>query len=1117
MSQDQTTGEPEGVADKQVSVSVSDTAPTTPFVAGIGASAGGLDALERLFDRLPVDTGMAFVVVQHLSPDFKSLMNELLSRHTKMPIHRVEDGMLVEPNAVYLIPPKKNMELAGGRLRLMEQESSVALHLPIDIFFRSLAEDAGDRAVAVVLSGTGSDGSRGIRHVHEKGGLVVVQDLESAAFDGMPKNAMATGVIDIVAPPGEIAESILRYINHPMAQPRPADQNENDLENEGAMSTLFRLFRREFGIDFTFYRPNTIERRLERRIRLTQAKDLPSYLQSLMNDRDELDRLYRDLLVEVTHFFRDPQAFQRLADHIIPDLIRNAENEGQIRIWVPACATGEEAYSLAMLCHSAREELKSEVDIKVFATDVHRDSLETAGDGVYTFSSVGQMPEKHRNRYFIRSGELYHVSKELRQLVIFAPHDITKDPPFTRIDLVSCRNVLIYLESPVQRKVLSLFHFGLRPGGILFLGPSESVGDLSKEFDTVDAHWRIFRKLRDVRLIQGNNIGMSAPLSNQRIMPRPATYVASAGRVDRGWLIPETFHDLLAKYVPPSLLVNDDFELIHCFGESRRLLSQPEGRATLDVTRMVEGDLRMAISSALHRAKQTRETIQYRGVRVTLNGDDKFLRVVVEPYDKGNERMFLICLEELKPAAIPEPTDENRVDSFHTDDGSRERIDILERELSYTRESLQATVEELETSNEELQATNEELVASNEELQSTNEELHGVNEELYTVNAEHQRKINELTQLTDDMANLLSSTEIGTIFLDRELRIRNFTPAIAEAFHLLDQDIGRPIEHIASNLDHPDLMEDIRRVLRTELPLEQEVRSRNGKAFLERVQPYRTGTGSVMGVVLTFVNITAIQSAYDALRHVAQSLELSDRDLQEFAYAVSHDLQAPLRHIRRFCHQIGHQIPGNSEVQHYLGEVDKAIDREESMIKGLLSYSRVYSRGAPFAEFDCEIAVDTALANLQPEILASHAEIKRGELPRMLGDEAQITRVFQEIIENALKYCDQTHPVIEISVSEHGNSWRFAVSDNGIGIGQQHRDLVFIMFRRLGFKAEVPGDGVGLALCKRIVQRHRGVISVSMNEQGGSVFSFDIPKEQAAHPSNLGDPLTARITSERNN
>lgn len=829
------------------------------YIVGVGASAGGLEALERLFENMPQESGMAFVVIQHLSPDFKSLMDELLARRTSIRIHRVEDGMEVEPNAIYLIPPKKNMILVGGRLRLTDQNVG-GLNLPIDIFFRSLAKDAKEKTIAIVLSGTGSDGSRGIQDIHEAGGLVVVQSIQSAGFDGMPRSALATGLADVVCPPDSIPSRILEYVQSPSSFVGHGDL-DGDVPDSGELSTIFKLFRNQYGIDFSMYKPTTIVRRIERRVKLARCSSLNEYSKLVETDSRELDILYRDLLVEVTQFFRDQEAFQILRNVVIPELVTRAMETGEMRIWIAGCASGEEAYSLAMLASECIERQNASIDLKLFASDVHQTSMETASSGVYSSNSISRMPIEYRDKYFTRIGDLYHISSDLRQKVIFAPHDITKDPPFTRIDLISCRNVLIYFNPDIQKRVLSLFHFGLKVGGALFLGPSESIGDLEKEFEPIDRQWRIYRKLRNVRLADTGPISPQPPLSRV-VFSRPS-YLATQTRGDnKNFLVPEVYDHLLAKYVPPSLLINQHLELVHSFGDTRRLLVQPEGKATLDILRMVEGDLRMAMNAALHKASVKGEPVVFEGVRAQTSSGEKTFRLVAEPYLKANEKMFLVSLEEM--AQTPDQVESEAV-TFDSVDQSAQRIVGLEKELDYTKETLQATVEELETSNEELQSANEELVASNEELQSTNEELHGVNEELFTVNSEHQKKIVELTELTEDMDHLLKSTRIGTVFLDTELCIRKFTAEAKDAFHILEQDIGRPIGHIAHNLRGVDIVEEARRVLSSMQPVERSIESRADKSYLMRLLPYQ-GSRGTDGVVLTLIDTSAILNIHRKLR-----------------------------------------------------------------------------------------------------------------------------------------------------------------------------------------------------------------------------------------------------------
>lgn len=1058
------------------------------YVVGVGASAGGLDAIERLFDNTPPDSGMAYVLVQHLSPDFKSLMDELLSRHTKMPIHRVEDGIKVEPDHIYLIPPKKNMVLSQQRLLLTDQDGQGQVNLPIDIFFRSLAQDIGPRGVAIILSGTGSDGSRGIQEVHDAGGLVLAQDLESAGFDGMPRSAASTDVVDVVCPPELMPKKIAEYLRDPADFTRGQISMPDSLNQEGERFEIFRMFRHQFGIDFSLYKSATIDRRIERRMQLTRTPDIATYVRRLEKDTEEIEALYRDLLVEVTQFFRDPEAFQVIEREVVPELVKNAPLGGEIRAWVPGCATGEEAYSYAMLLHKEIADSKKDVTAKVFATDVHPRSLEYASAGVYPAAAINNVPDELRLRYFTANGELYHVTRELRQMVIFAPNDITRDPPFTKIDLISCRNVLIYLEARVQKKVISLFHFGLKTGGVLVLGPSETLGDLASEFDTIERHWRIYRKERDVRLPMASRLPMTSALS--KVVQTRTPFVAKSPTGDSSQTLVMAYGELLSKYVPPSLLVNEYFELIHSFGDARSLLVQPEGRPTLDVLKMVQGDLRMALSAALHKANQQRTRVVYKGVRLRDREEEQQYKVVVEPYVKGTTRMFLICLEPIELPPAPVASEEN----FNASEQSSERIVVLEQELTYTRESLQSTVEELETSNEELQSTNEELIASNEELQSTNEELHSVNEELYTVNSEHKQKIEELTQLTSDMDNLLKSTEIGTVFLDRELCIRMFTPAISSAFNVLDQDVGRPIDHIAYKLDHDDLLGDIKSVMAGGESIEREVHDDHGGTFLQRVRPYRAAQGRIDGIAMTFTDISAVKEVEKAREHNAE-LARSNRDLQDFAYAVSHDLQAPLRHIGDGCRELIAGLSGefDEETRSRIKQIAQSSSALTRMIQGILAYSRITTRGKEMHAVDVNEPMHSVLDDISESLADVGADVAVGDLPTLRADSEQLERLFQELLDNAIKYRGEGPLKISIGAERKNGDWLFRVADNGIGIEPRHFDRVFTVFQRLGFKPEVAGDGLGLALGKRIVERHGGRIWVEPHEGGGSIICFTLP------------------------
>lgn len=823
------------------------------YVVGIGASAGGLEALERFFSQMPTSTGMAFVVVQHLSPDFRSLMDELLARRTKLPIALVEDGMAIEPDHVYLIPPKKEMIISDGRLLLSERDPQQELTLPIDVFFRSLAQDCGARSIAIVLSGGGSDGSRGIRDVHEVGGLVLVQDNGSAQFDGMPRTARDAGVATAVLAPEAMPAFLLDYVARDPAAQTPAAVPPAPY----GMAAVYHMLQSEYGLDFKDYKPSTVTRRIERRLQMSRAEDIDTYVARLRNERGELDILYRDLLIGVTRFFRDEEAFELLEQRVLPELVAGPVDK-PLRVWVAGCATGEEAYSIAILLHELGAGQPGGRPVKVFATDVHRGSLDAAARGLYDEGAVANVSSERLSRYFRRHGSGYQVVPDIRQMLVFAPHNVIKDPPFTRVDLISCRNMLIYLQPAAQQKVLSLFHFALNRGGLMLLGPSESPGLLLRDFETVEGHWRLYRKHSEVR------IPVEARLQPGRAVHPALATARSTTRPSLAQLL-ETYDALLEQHMPPSLLVNDRGELIHAFAGASKFLRRKDGRQGLDVLDMVDPELAMALVGGLKRAARDPEGVVFTGVRVSDGEREAVYRVSIRPATSASTSTphLLVAFEPLDRPAPPIATTSPEIDLGQV---PHAQVVALEAELNYTRENLQAAIEELETSNEELQAANEELLASNEELQSTNEELQSVNEELYTVNAEYQRKIEELTELTNDMDNLLAATDVGTIFLDHLLRVRKFTPQIAETFDLLPQDIGRPIESFSHGMEHPELMADLRAVLDSGQRVERELRDGRGRTLFLRILPYQA-QGSVAGVVLTLIDTSGLKAAEDALFH----------------------------------------------------------------------------------------------------------------------------------------------------------------------------------------------------------------------------------------------------------
>lgn len=868
ISDDRSTSPAEGgAANLELDPALTAPALSPVCVVGIGASAGGLDALERFFDNLPERTGMAFVVVQHLSPDFRSMMDELLGRHTALPVRLVEDGERVEADRVYLIPPGKEMIVSGGRLLLSERDKGQELSLPIDVFFRSLAQDCGPRSVAIVLSGGGSDGSRGVRAISQAGGLVIVQDGATAQFDGMPRTARDAGVAKWVLAPQDMPRVLLEHAKEVRWWTPSSALRPRDAAQPKGLEAIYAILEAEFGIDFTHYKPSTVTRRIERRLALARADDIDRYVARLRLERDELDTLYRDLLIGVTRFFRNEEAFELLEHQVLPDLLRRSPRDVPLRAWVAGCATGEEAYSLAITIQEALTRF-GEREVKIFATDVHRGSLERAARGVYDEEALANVSPDRVQRHFQRIGGGYQVVPDLRQMIVFAPHNVIKDAPFTRVDLITCRNLLIYLQPPAQQKALSLFHFALNRGGVLFLGPSESPGHLAHDYDTVDKHWRLYRKFSDVRVPV--DVRLSQP--SRTAESRTAQNNGPFARYSMAQLL-ATYDALLDQYMPASLLLDDRGEVVHAFAGASGILKPRDGRQGLEVLDLVDPELKLVLSGGIKRALGGSGTVAFNGVQVDAGGRRVPHRVtvrrVVDRLGSGTHVLVTLEPSDGQPARAPSQETE-----FDLDQVSREQLSVLEVELSSTKENLQAAIEELEASNEELQASNEELLASNEELQSTNEELQSVNEELYTVNAEHQRKIAELIELTNDMDNLLSSTDVGTVFLDGQLRIRKFTPQMSQTFNLVAHDVGRPIETFAYTLQHPQLVDELRSCLKTGERVEREVRDLRGRTFFLRILPYRA-KGAVDGVVLTLIDVSGLRAAEDALfreRHLLDGL-----------------------------------------------------------------------------------------------------------------------------------------------------------------------------------------------------------------------------------------------------
>ncbi len=716
------------------------------YVVGIGASAGGLEAIESFFSKVPSDSGLAFVIIQHLSPDYKSLMPEILLKRTSLPVHTAEDGMEVKPDNVYLIPRKMNMKIFHSRLHLTEKNNLQVLNLPIDIFFHSLAEDFEDKAIGVILSGTGSDGSRGIRVIRENGGIIIVQDPDSSKFDGMPKSAITTGTVDFILPPQEIPEKIMRYVKHPYIKDK--DKNHELAKvPEDYLSKIILFIKETFGLDFTYYKDTTISRRIERRLSINQVENLKDYLDYLYSSKKEQKTLYNELLIGVTKFFRDSEAFLIVENEIIPSIFENKLPKDEVRVWVSACSTGEEAYSVAILFKEYMLQHSLENKIKIFATDVDKTAIEYASIGVYNASISADVSPERLSRFFIQAGDSFRINDEIREMIVFARHNVIKDPPFNKIDFLLCRNLLIYFQTALQQKVLSLFNFALNKTGYLFLGNSESIGDMEHFYETINIKWKIFKSKRSSKL-PADILDEKFPggLINPKFQMRKPVYALKSPVAD---LVNIFTEKIIEDIAPETVIVNENYEIINSFGDLNKFLIFPKTRRINEgfeyiITKMVPSNLKLTFSIAINKAIKSGNEVIHHQVKFQKSESDfiiadlKFIPLLKQEL---YEKYVLIYFYERDFSQIPG----TEIKSFEdVDQQAQQRIFDLENELKHTKENLQASIEELETTNEELQSTNEELVSANEELQSTNEELQSVNEELYTVNTEFQAKNHDL-------------------------------------------------------------------------------------------------------------------------------------------------------------------------------------------------------------------------------------------------------------------------------------------------------------------------------------------------------------------------------------
>lgn len=1053
---------------------------------------------------MPAGNGMAFILVQHLDPAHESMMVDLLAGHTPMTVRQATEGMPVESDHVYVIPPGTYLSVANGTLHLSQPQARHGARLPFDFLLHSMAEEFGARAVCVVLSGTGTDGSLGLKAVKEKGGLVIVQDPDEAGYDGMPRNAMETGSVDLVLPVAKMPDAMMK---HTRGARRPAGAQNQPASREGVQGRLpeiIEFLRTNTTHDFTLYKHGTLERRIERRMGLAgiQSGDMDRYLKLLRSDKGEIELLAKDLLINVTNFFRDPAVFDLLARKTIPDLIRNHSTDRPLRIWIAGCSTGEEAYSLAMLFREQMAAAAKDAALQIFASDVDPEAVESAREGLYPATIEADVSPARLARFFRKEKHGYRVSPELRAAVVFTVQDVLADPPFSRLDMISCRNLLIYLRPEAQTKALSVFHFALCPGGLLLLGSAETVGNADGRFEVCAKTARLYRRTGRAR---------PADLDISKKDAGGSVRAFAAAGQGKAALRQTAFADLCQRlvmdaYAPAAVLIDRKHECLYSLGPTDRYLRVPPGQPTHDLLAMVNEGMRNKLHSAIQRAGQEKTRIVVGGGRTTYDGKKSSFEVTVQPVLGEGEELFLVCfVDEPKPER-----EQERSGPIAPEDASR--IAELEHELETTRRELKGAIRNLEISDEEQKTVNEEALSVNEEFQSTNEELltskeelQSLNEELTALNTQLQETLEQQRETSDDLQNILYSTNVATLFLDTQLAIRFFTPATKLLFSIIPGDIGRPLADLHSLSADSSLPADARAVLHNLVPIEREVEALGGVWFSRRILPYRTHDGAVEGVVITFTDMTERKRTAKALEDAKQQADLANIAKSRFLAAASHDLRQPLQTLTLLQGLLAKMVEGEG-AQKLVVRLDQTLGAISGMLNTLLDLNQIEA-GTVRTEM-ADFPICDLLERLKDEF-AFHAQSQGLDLRvvrcglSIHSDPHLLEQMIRNLISNALKYTE--HGKVLLGCRRRNGTLSIEVCDTGVGIPENELRSIFEEYHQLDNAARERSRGLGLGLS--IVQRlgkmlgHR--VRVRSRLGKGSIFTIEVklaPGEEAAEP-----------------
>jgi two-component system CheB/CheR fusion protein len=1075
------------------------------LVVGIGASAGGIEAFERFLARLPPASGLAYVLVQHLDPQHESILADILGRAAGVPVEFAKDGQGIARDHLYIMPPHAGLLVEGGKLRLVAPEPRSS-RLPINAFLSSLAEDQGENAVGIILSGTGSDGALGMAAVKKRGGRTFAQLPGDARYESMPQAAIATGMVDQVLPAHEIPAALVNLAAERREHPGESARGEAE-----GLREVFEILARKTGHDFSRYKRTTVLRRLQRRMAATSTATVRDYVALLDRDDDELRRISDDLMINVTSFFRDDEPFQALERLVIPKLLEQQSSEG-VRAWVAGCSSGEEAYTLAMLFREQAERMPRPPHVQIFATDIDASALAEARRGRYSGAVERQVSPGRLARFFVKGGDSYTATKDIRDLCIFTQHDILNDPPFSRINLVSCRNLLIYLEPAMQRHVIELAHYALRPGGYLLLGKAEVIDARELElFEVIEKSNRIFRR-REVERRPGLPL-LKGRRGEMRTLPLEVAPLARRGGADVRSAADRSRTIVLEEYAPPSVVVDGRGEIRYYWGANLASYLPPQaGAPATNLLHLVRRELKVELSAALHSAARQEQVVTHRDVPVTVGGVERRLNLVVRPLpptEQDPDDLFLVVFQELQafPPSQGAPLDEPSLDRYRQ----------IEEELENTRGRLQLTVDELENanealraSNEELQSMNEELHSSNEELQTSQEELQSVNEELNTVNSELSKKVEELDLLYGDLHNLFQSTQIATVFLDHQLRIARFTPEAVSVFRLADGDVGRPLSDLAAHFDTEGLAPEAERVLRTLEPVERTVRMiEPSRWFLMRIHPYRTPSNVIAGIVIAFIDVTKLKDVEAALQEAVEERERAERAEQalqdanqrkdEFLAVLSHELRNPLTPICNGLHILERVPPGGESAERAKKIIARQVGHLTRLVNDLLEVTRV-SRGKLQVQrqrIDLAEVVRRTADDYRPLFTERGVEltVHLPDRPTWVdGDFTRLAQVVGNLLQNAAKFTPGGGSV-RVSL-EAARDAVLRVRDTGMGIDPLVIPRLFQPFAQAESTLDRSqgGLGLGLALVRGLVELHGGTVEAhSAGKGAGTEFVVKLP------------------------